>query len=169
MPRPRTILISAAAVLAGAATSGIGVAQADSSSTAATTTPSTIIVNGTDSITIDPSSSDATIAATYQTALGDAITNADQKATFIATQIKATLGAITNVTETSDSSDLCNGPILAEGVATPEVAKSTTPKSKTTTTSHKKHKSMIVRAIVDPTSSCSVEADVTVTYDITPA
>jgi uncharacterized protein YggE len=156
------MLIAVAAVLAGAGASGIGQAQADTSSTAAT-----IVVNGTDSITLstDPTPSDATTQSTYQTALGDAITNANAKATFIAGQIGATLGAITNVTETSDSSNLCSGPILfAAGTAKPGTA---TP----TTTPKKKHKkAQIFRTVIDPNStSCSIEADVTVTYAITPA
>jgi uncharacterized protein YggE len=164
MPRPpRTMLLTLAAVLAGAGASGIGTAQADSPTT--TATPATIVVNGTDSITLAPDSPDATIQTTYQTALGDAITNASGKATFIATQIGATLGSVSNVTETSDSSNLCQGPILyAQGVATPGTSKSPTSSHK------KKHKAgPMIRAIIDPTSTCTVEADVTVTYNITPA
>ncbi|HEX2703301.1 MAG TPA: hypothetical protein VHM72_07715, partial [Solirubrobacteraceae bacterium] len=83
MNRPRTILIALTAVLAGAALSGLGIAQADNS----TTSPATIVVNGTDTIMLDPSVSDATQQATYKTALGDALTDAGQKASFIASQI----------------------------------------------------------------------------------
>jgi hypothetical protein len=164
MPRPpRSMLLAVAAVLAGAGASGIGTAQADSPTT--TATPSTIVVNGTDTITLAPDAPDATVQSTYQTALGDAITNASGKATFIATQIGATLGSITNVTETSDSSNLCQSRILyAQGVATPGTSKPTA-----RTPHKKKHNGPLVRAIIDPTSTCSVEADVTVTYDITPA
>jgi uncharacterized protein YggE len=157
MNRPRTILIALTAVLAGAALSGLGIAQAADS----TTSPSTIVVNGTDTITLDPSSSDATQQATYQTALGDALTDAGQKVSFIASQIGATLGAVTNVTETSDSSDLCQGPIpYAAGTVKPGRP----------TTGPAKHKAMVIRiAPISPISQCSIEADVTVTYDMTPA
>jgi uncharacterized protein YggE len=157
MNRSRTILIALIAVLAGGALSGLGIAQADSS----TTSPSTIVVNGTDTITLDPSASDATQQATYQTALGDALTDAGQKASFIATQIGATLGAVSNVTETSDSSNLCQGLIpYAAGTA----------KSGRPTTVPAKHKATVIRiATISPISECSIEADVTVTYDMTPA
>jgi uncharacterized protein YggE len=163
MTRSRTTLLAITAVLAGASLSGLGVAQADNSTTPTAAT-STIVVNGTDTITIDPSSSDATQQATYQTALGDALTNAGQKATFIATQVGATLGAVTNVTENSDSSgELCGGPILyAAGTATPTT--STGGKAK-----HKKARRLDPAVIVDPVSQCSIEADVTVTYGMTPA
>jgi uncharacterized protein YggE len=157
------MLVAVAAVLAGAGASAVGSAQADSPTT--TVTPSTIVVNGTDTVTLAANTPEATVQSTYQTALGAAITNASGKATFIATQISATLGAITNVTETSDSSSLCQGPILyAEGAATPGTS---TP---TPRTHKKKHKAPMIRAaIVDPTSTCTLEADVTVTYAITPA
>jgi uncharacterized protein YggE len=160
MTRSRTTLLAVTAVLAGACLSGLGVAQADNS----TTTASTIVVNGTDTITIDPSSSDATQQTTYQTALGDALTNAGQKATFIATQIGATLGAVTNVTENSDSSgELCGGPILfGAGTAKPETPNAGKPK-------HKKVRRMNVPVITDPVSECTIEADLTVTYAMTPA
>jgi uncharacterized protein YggE len=161
MTRPRTITLALSAVLAGAAFSGLGIASADTSSTAT----NTIVVNGSDTISIDPSSSDATEQATYQTALGDAITNAKTKATFIATQIGATLDAVTNVTETSDSGgQLCQGPILyAAGSAKPGT-------TSTPSTGKHKHKAALVRtAVIDPVNQCSIEADVTVTYDMTPA
>ncbi len=160
MTRSRTTLLALTAVLAGASLSGLGVAQADNSTTPA----NAIVVNGTDTITIDPSSSDATQQTTYQTALGDALTNAGQKATFIATQIGATLGVVTNVTETSDSSGvLCGGPILyAAGTAKPGASTGGKPK-------HKKVRRMNTAVIVDPVSQCSIQADVTVTYAMTPA
>jgi uncharacterized protein YggE len=157
MPKARTILIALTAVLAGAALSGLGIAQADDS----TVSPATIIVNGTDTITLDPSASAATQDATYQTALGGALTDAGQQASFIANQIGATLGAVTNVTETSDSSDLCQGPILyAAGTAKPGKA----------TPVPANHRATVMRVAAIATSTqCSIEADVTVTYDMTPA
>jgi uncharacterized protein YggE len=188
MLKPRTTLVALAAVLAGAALSGIGEAQADSSTTSAT-----IVVNGTDTITLtgaNPSQSD--IQATYQSALGGALTNAGQHATFIAGQINATLGPITNVTETSSSSDMCEGPIMyASGAPVPATGANGSSKRKHHTA---KAPLAVMRvapvaasagpvrasgaaipvpvhttAIIDPNSSCSVEADVTVTYAMTPA
>jgi uncharacterized protein YggE len=157
MKRPRMILIALTAVLAGAALSGLGIAQASDS----TSSPATIIVNGTDTITLDPSATDATQQATYQTALGGALSDAGQKASFIASQIGASLGAVTNVTETSDASDLCQGPI----VYAPGTAKPGKP-----TPVPVKHKATVLR--IEPIgldSQCSIEADVTVTYDMAPA
>lgn len=164
MSRARTTLVALIAVLAAAAASGLGVAQADdSSSSTSTTVPNTIVVNGTDTITIDPASSAATQESTYQTALGGAITDAESNAALIASQIGATLGAISNVTETSDSSDLCQGPIMLPATAKPG-----------TSTSGKAHHSKgatVTHALRGDTLdvNCSIEADVTVTYEMTPA
>jgi len=166
MSRARTTLVALAAVLVTAAASGLGVAQADDSSSPTTTTtavPNTIVVNGTDTITIDPASSDATQESTYQTALGGAITDAESNAALIASQIGATLGAISNVTETSDSSNLCQGPIMLPATAKPG-----------TSTSGKAHHpkgATVTHALRGDTLdvNCSVEADVTVTYEMTPA
>jgi uncharacterized protein YggE len=158
MLKPRTILIALSALLAGAALSGLGIAQADDPTA---TTPATIVVNGTDTITLDPSASDATQQATYQTALGGALTDANQKASFIAGQVSATLGAITNVTETSDSSDLCQGSIVYPA-ATAKPAKPAPAPSK--------HKATAIRFVpIGVSTQCSIEADVTVTYDMTPS
>jgi uncharacterized protein YggE len=163
MTRPRTTLVALAAVLATAAAGGLGEAQADSTSSTTTATPNTIVVNGTDSIDAVSGATSAEDQATYQTALGDAITNAQAKATFIASQIGATLGAITNVTETSDSSELCQGPILE-----PQAAKTTTTSGGSSR--HKKaHALRAHRADVVVDSTCTIEADVTVTYAMTPA
>jgi uncharacterized protein YggE len=165
MTRPRTTLVALAAVLAGAAASGLGEAQADStgsSGTTGTATPDTIVVNGTDSIALTPVATPAAEQSTYQTALGDAITNAQSKATFIAGQIGATLGAITNVTETSDASSLCQGPVFLPATAKPTTTTGGKPRHK---------KAHVIRAhradVIDTT--CTIEADVTVTYAMTPA
>jgi len=163
--RQRTTLIALAALIAGVGASQLGSAQADNSSTGptgatATTSSDTIIVNGSDVMTLPTGTDQTTAQSTYQTALGDALTNASQKATFIANQIGATLGPITNVTETSDSSNLCTGPILYAQGAKPQ----STPSSR-----HKVKHAAMVPAIIDPVGSCNVEADVTVTYSMTPA
>jgi len=180
MPRPRTMLIAVAAVLAGAGASGLGDAQADSSDATTSSTPATIVVNGSDAITIAPDSDSPTQQSTYMTALGDAITNAGVKATAIATQIGATLGPVENVTETSDSGGgLCQGFFepLAANAKTP-TASSGVSSSDAKKKKHEKagpfqpaHTSAVLRGgpaviITDP-PSCSIEADVTVTYDMT--
>jgi len=166
--RQRTTLIALAALIAGVGASQLGSAQADNSSTGssgttgatAASTTDTIIVNGSDVMTIATGADQTTVQSTYQTALGNALTNAGQKATFIAKQIGATLGSITNVTETSDSSNLCTGPILYAQGAKPR----STPSSR-----HKVKHGQMMPAIIDPVGSCNVEADVTVTYTMTPA
>jgi hypothetical protein len=170
--RHRTTLIALAALVAGIGASQLGSAQADSSTgssgttgTTGTTTSistDTITVNGSDVTTLPAGSDQPTVQATYQTALGDALTNAKQKATFIAQQIGATLGSITNVTETSNSSSLCTGPIMFAQGSRPAAAPSTR-------RHHKVKAGALVRTAIDPINACNVEADVTVTYAMTPA
>lgn len=168
MTRHRTTLIALAALIAGVGASQLGSAQADNSSTGAsgttgataTTSSDTIIVNGSDVMTLASGTDQSTAQSTYQTALGNALTNASQKATFVAKQIGATLGPITNVTETSDSSNLCTGPIL--------YAQGSKPRS-TPSGRHKVKHGPMVPAIIDPVGSCNIQADVTVTYSMTPA
>ena len=170
MTTPRTTLIALATLAIGAGASQLGSAQADSTGTSGTpsatgtssSTPAdTIVVNGSGVIQLPPGTVTATVQSDYQTELAAALDNASQKASFIAQKIGATLGPITNVTETSASSNLCTGPIMYAQGATPTTA----PSSR-----HKKAKhSPLMRAIIDPVGSCSVEADVTVTYAMTPA
>ncbi len=168
MTRQRTTLIAVAALIAGVGASQLGSAQADNSSTGssgttgatATTSSDTIIVNGSDVMTLPTGTDQSAVQSTYQTALGNALTNASQKATFIANQIGATLGPITNVTETSDSSNLCTGPIL--------YAQGAKPRS-TPSRGHKVKHGPMLPAVIDPVGSCNVEADITVTYLMTPA
>jgi uncharacterized protein YggE len=174
MQRPRTMLLLVVALLTGAALSGIGEAQADNSTTPAAT-PATIVVNGTATLNAAPDADSATQQSTYMTALGDAITNAASKASAVASQIDATLGSIENVTETSDSSgDLCGG--WVEPLQASAGRPSTTPATPSGSGSKKKKskKAGVVRragpaVIVADPSMCSIEADVTVTYDMTPA
>jgi uncharacterized protein YggE len=169
LTKPRSALIALAALALGAGAAQIGVAQADNSTgtsgtTAATGTSgstqlATIVVNGSDVIQLPSGTDTATVQSNYQTALGDALDNASQKASFIAQKIGATLGSITNVTETSDSSNLCQGPVVYANASKPAA-----PAHK-----HKTRAAPLIRAIIDPIGSCSVEADVTVTYAMTPA
>jgi uncharacterized protein YggE len=176
MHRPRTILLLVVTLLTGAALSGIGEAQADNSTTTtAPATPATIVVNGTATLSAPPDADSATQQSTYMTALGDAISNAASKASAVASQIDAALGSIENVTETSDSSgDLCGGwvePLQADAgrptttTATPSASGSKKKKNKKADVVRRAGPAVIV---ADP-SMCSIEADVTVTYDMTPA
>jgi hypothetical protein len=163
--RQRTTALALAALALGAGASQLGIAQADNSTgasgttgTSGTTSVDTIVVNGSGVIQLPTATDAATVQTDYQTELGAALQDASQKATFIAQKVGATLGPITNVTETSDSSSLCQGPVV--------YANSTAPR---TPAKHKTHHGPLLRAIIDPVNSCSVEADVTVTYAMTPA
>lgn len=161
MIRLRMTLVALVAALAGAAV-GLGQAQADSTTTTpTTTTPDTIVVNGSDAIQAAPGSSAADDQSTYQTALGAAIANAQAKASFIAEQVDATLGPITNVTENSDSSELCQGPIVTPFTARPSLPRGAN-------SHHHRSVARAVKADVIATG-CSIEADVTLTFDMTPA
>jgi hypothetical protein len=176
----RNAALAVAAALAGALASSIAVAQADSStgSTGATgatgttsSTAATIMVNGAATATLDTSSSSATISAAYLTALGNALTDAHTKAVALAAAVGDTLGPVQNITEQSNDAGLCSGPILFNAAGSAKGAP--VPAGKPTTRKHKHHSARaavpIVRvADVTPTT-CSFEADVTVTYTMAPA
>ena len=187
MIRTKAMLISAAAAacLAGVAASSIGAAAAATSTTststttsptttAPTTTPATITVNGAAILTVDPSADVATQNAGYLGALGSAVTNAQTKATALATQAGDTLGAVQNITEQSSYSggDFCGNRVFLGAASSKGSAPAAGP-----TVSHKKkkpHPSTKLKAtariadVVTPTT-CSIEADVTVTYAMAPA
>jgi uncharacterized protein YggE len=187
MIRTKAMLVSAAAAacLAGVAASSIGAAAAATSTTststttspattAPTTTPATITVNGAAIVTVDPSADVATQNAGYLGALGSAVTNAQTKATALATQVGDTLAAVQNITEQSSYSggDFCGNRVFV-GAAT---SKGSAPAAGPAVGSHKKkpHPSSKPKAtariadVVAPTT-CSIEADVTVTYAMAPA
>jgi hypothetical protein len=190
MIRTKAMLISAAAAacLAGVAASSIGPAAAATSTTATSTstsptttsptaTPATITVNGAAIVTVDPSADVATQNAGYLTALGTAVTNARTKATALATQVGDTLGAVQNVTEQSNYSggDYCGnrvfmGAATSKGSTPPGGPAAGSPKKKTHHSSKPKATVRIAAAVapVVPTT-CSIEADVTVTYAMAPA
>jgi uncharacterized protein YggE len=102
------------------------------------------------------------------------VTNARTKATALATQVGDTLGAVQNVTEQSNYSggDFCGNRVFL-GAAT---SKGSTPAGGPAAGSPKKkpHHSSKPKATVRiadavaPTT-CSIEADVTVTYAMAPA
>jgi hypothetical protein len=191
MIRTKTMLIAAAAAacLAGVAASSIGAAAAATSTTSTTTsptttspttTPATITVNGAAIVTVDPSADVATQNAGYLAALGSAVTNAQTKATALATQVGDTLGAVQNITEQSSYSggDFCGnrvflGAATSKGSAPAAGPAVGSPKKKPHHSSKPKATVRIADVVapvapVAPTT-CSIEADVTVTNAMAPA
>ncbi len=175
--------LAVTACLVGVISGSIAAAQADTGATGSsgtTATPATITVNGSGAVTIDSSASSASIQASYLTALGSAMTDAKTKATALSAQVGDTLGAAENVTEQSSDGYACSGPMFAAGTArgapVPTVAPSTPKKHKP-----KPKAAVIVRGatlamptiarIADTTTSttCTLQADVTVTYTMAPA
>src|SRR5579863_1896865 len=181
------IAVAAAACIAGVAASSIGAAAAATSttstststttspaSTSPTATPATITINGAAVVTVDPSADVATQNADYLAALGSAVTNAQTKATALAIQVGDTLGAVQNITEQSSYSggDFCGNRVFL-GAAT---SKGSAPAAGPAVGKKKPHHSSKPKATarsadaaipVDPTS-CTIEADVTVTYAMAP-
>jgi uncharacterized protein YggE len=134
-------------------------------------------VNGAAIVTVDPSADVATQNAGYLAALGSAVTNAQTKATALATQVGDTLGAVQNITEQSSYSggDFCGnrvflGAATSKGSAPAAGPAVGSPKKKPHHSSKPKATVRIadVVAPVAPTT-CSIEADVTVTYAMAPA
>jgi hypothetical protein len=176
MIRTKAMLVSAAAAacLAGVAAGSIGAAQADTSTTATTTSPSpspaTITVNGAAIATVDPSANVATQHAGYLAALGSAVTDAQTKATALATQIGDKLGTVENLTEQSSYSGggFCGNRVFAStGVAKGSPPTPGSPGKKTHHGSKPKATARLAD-VVAPTT-CTIEADVTVTYAMAPA
>ena len=193
MIRTKTMLIAAAAAacLAGVAASSIGAAAAATSTTSTstttsptttspTTTPATITMNGAAIVTVDPSADVATQNAGYLTALGSAVTNAQTKATALATQVGDTLGAVQNITEQSSYSggDFCGNRVFL-GAATskgsaPAAGPAVGSPKKKPHHSTKPKATVRIAAVIAPVApvaptTCSIEADVTVTYAMAPA
>ena len=183
--------LAVAACLAGVISGSIAAAQADTSSTGATgttgatSTPASITVNGAGTISVDSSASKATLQASYLTALGSAVSDAQAKVT---AQIGDTLGVVENITEqSSDGGGFCSGPVFAaagtaKGAPVPAVSPGSSPNKKKKNHSSKPKAATIelptaatvamptIARIADTTSStCTIEADVTVTYAMAPA
>jgi hypothetical protein len=124
-------------------------------------------------VTVDPSAGVAAQNAGYLAALGTAVTNAQAKATTLATQVGDTLGAVQNVTEQSSYSggDFCGNRVFSGAAAskgsTPAGAPAGSPKKKPHH-STKPKATVRIADVVAPTT-CSIEADVTVTYAMAPA
>jgi uncharacterized protein YggE len=198
--------LAVVACMAGVISGSIAGAQADSSGTGASgatgaagasATPATITVNGSGGVTADTSVTGSAAQADYLTALGDALTDAHTHAAALAGAVGDTLGAVENITEQSNDTYVCSGPVFAAGTArsgapVPAVSPGTSKKKH-----HSKPKSTariatpmsasgtgaasgaistpagsgatvtmpaIARIADDTTTSCTVEASVTVTY-----
>lgn len=180
MPRPTAVLLAALACLGGVVSGTIAAAQADTGSTGSTgstastgTTgstgstgaPATITVNGAGFATVDSSAPIATFQTDYLGALSAAVTDAHTKAGALATQVGDTLGAVQSVTEQSNDSGGCNGgPVMF--AATPGAARSTGSGAPTTHKPKHKHHKATARMADATSQTCTLEADVTVTYSM---
>jgi hypothetical protein len=171
MLRTKTVLAAGAAALVVAAVGSLGAAQADTTGASGTTgatgsnavSPATITVNGAGFVTADASASQATFQADYLTALGNALSDAKTKATMLATQSGDTLGVVQNITEQSNDNGGCAPLMFAAGTAKSAPAGAPAPKK------HRKHHAAlraipIARAADNTNTSCTIGADVTVTY-----
>jgi uncharacterized protein YggE len=182
---PTKAALAVAACLAGVISGSIAAAQADTTSTGATgptgvtSTPASITVNGAGTVTVDSSASNATLKASYMNALGTAMTDAQTQATALSAQVGDTLGSVETITEQStDGGGLCSsGPVFA---AAGTAKRTAVPTVSPGTSSHKKKhaskpkaamipRSTIARIADDTSSTCTIEADVTVTYAMAPA
>jgi hypothetical protein len=178
MIRSRAAL-AVAACLAGVLASAVATASADSSgatgatgATGASAAAATITVNGSATTTLTSDASPATASAAYLGALTSALGDAHTKATALSAAVSDSLGAVENVTEQSSDSDLCSGPRLFNATGVAKSAPSVAPKPAKPSKNHGHHgsKTKGVRArTADATSSCTIEADVTVTYAMAPA
>jgi hypothetical protein len=178
MLRTKTVLATATAALIAAAIGSLGAAQADTtgssgttaaSGTTGTANPVTITVNGAGFVTLDENAPTATFQSGYLSALGNAQSDAKAKATMLATQSGDTLGAVQNITEQSNDDGGCASPIFAAaGSAKGAPAVAPTPKK------HRKHHAAVRAAAIarvadDTNTTCTIEADVTVTYAMAPS
>jgi len=183
----KPMLLVATAALAAAVSGGVAAANASTGTTGttgatgttgttgttgatvATATPATIIVNGAGFATIDPNASSATMQAEYLTALQGALADAHTKASALAGEVGDTLGVVQNVTEQSNDTG-CRGPIMyAQGTAKSAPAGAPTPAPKPSRHHSKPKRSaaqMVITTMPPTPSSCTLEADVTVTYSM---
>ena len=177
MLRTKTVLATATAALVAAVGGSLGAAQADTTGASGTTgatgttaVSATITVNGAGFVTENQSASSSTFHADYVTALGDALTDAKAKATMLATQAGDTLGVVQSITEQSNDNSGCASPMFAaSGAAKGAASVAPTPRKK-----HRKHHApvrvtAVARAADDTNSTCTLEADVTVIYAMSPS
>jgi uncharacterized protein YggE len=167
--------LAIAACLAGALGSGVVAAQADSSvtpptgataATAAPAAPATITINGSGSVTLDAGASTGDVSSGYLSALTAALGDAHTKAAALSAAVGDTLGAVENVTEQSTDDGLCSGPVFMNAAGAPTTATSTPGK-------HSHHKAKpshkVARIAIAAQTSCTVTADVTVTWTMAPS
>jgi ribonuclease HI len=170
MIRSRAAL-AVAACLAGVGAGSIGAAQADTGSTGTTgatgataAAAATITVNGSATVALPSGATADTINSMYLSALSSALTVAHTKAASLSGAVGDSLGAVQNITEQSDNSGACGGPV-AFAKSPPAVAP--TPKKKH---SHHGSKTKGAKArMADATETCTLEADITVTYAMAPS
>jgi hypothetical protein len=174
--------LAVAACLAGVVSGSIAGAQASSTGATGTTgstgAAATITVNGSGALTVDSSASATTIQASYLTALGSALSDAHTKAASLAGSVGDTLGAVENITEQSnDNGGACYGPLFAaagtaKGAPVPAVSPGSKKRHKPATSKPKNSVAAlpdIARISTATVTSCSLQADITVTYAMAPA
>ena len=169
----------AALVLATAAATAFGgsiaAAQADSGASGATgatgstgaASAATITMNGSGTVTLAAGASSSAISAAYLSALTAALGDAHTKAADLSGAVGDTLGAVENITEESTDDGLCSSPMFVNASA--KGAPSVAPKPSGKKHGHKKTHAPLARAADVAATSCTVQADVTVTYAMGPA
>jgi len=166
MLRSKVALTAVVGCLVGVLCGSVAGAQATTTGTTGTTgatgaSAATITVNGSSTFSVDPSASSSTISGDYLGALESALTDAHTKAAALASSVGDTLGAVQNITEQSSDGGLCSARVFANATGSVHGAPAPRPAKKH---HHKKSAVRRIARIADAVSSCSVEADVTVTY-----
>lgn len=172
MIRSRAAL-AVAACLAGALGSSIAAAQADSQGATGATgatgsagVAATITVNGSATATLATDSSSSAASTAYLGALTNALSAAHTKAVALSSAVGDSLGVVENITEQSNNSGLCSGGPIAFAKGAPSTAPGPSKK-------HKHHgsktKNATARIADTMPTTCTIEADVTVTYAMAPA
>jgi uncharacterized protein YggE len=177
MFKTKQAAVAIAACLVGALGSGVVAAQADSSvtpptgttgATGATAAPATITMNGSGSVTLAAGASSSDISTGYLSALTAALGDARTKATALSGAVGDTLGAVENVTEQSTDDGLCSGPVFMNAAGAPAASSKSAKPAKPS--HHKAKSSHKVARIADAAqTSCTVAADVTVTWAMSPS
>ena len=175
----KTAALAIAACLAGALGSGVVAAQADSSGAPSTgasgatgatgaSAAATITTNGSGSLTLAAGASSGDVSSGYLSALTTALGDAHTKAVALSTAVGDTLGAVENVTEQSTDDELCSGPVFMNAATAPSAAPGTSKPGK-----HSHHKAKpshkVARIAIAAQTSCTVTADVTVTWAMSPS
>jgi hypothetical protein len=156
----------ASGTIGASTTSGNTGATGVTNTTGATGTTgaaATITVNGAGFATIDPNAPAATVQAAYLDALESAVTDAHRKAAAVAAAVGNTLGTVQNITEQTNDSDGCTGPVMyrASGAAKHRPA---TGMPSRRARGHRKSRKATARIADAATNACTLEADVTLTY-----